>query len=54
MVDRLLLVLPEERAAVLREESLLLRRTVERALADPQDRALAGVRDLQGLGSPMR
>jgi len=54
MVDRLLLVLPEERAAVLREESLLLRRTVERALADPQDRALAGVRDMQGLGSPVR
>ena len=54
MFDHLVLVLPEERAALLREEALLMHRTVERSLDDPTDRALAVVGDLQGLGSPVR
>ena len=53
MFDHLVRVLPEERARAVAHEALLLRRTVERSFADPEDRALAGAGDLQGLGSPV-
>lgn len=39
-----------ERAAVIPRQRALLGRTIERGLADPEDRDLAGVGDRQGLG----
>ena len=51
MIDHLLKVLPEARKAALRDELALLRGSVQRVFPDEQDRALAQVGDLQGLGS---
>jgi uncharacterized membrane protein len=54
MFERLLRVVPPERAEALRNEVALLRRTVERNFADPEDRRLALVADVQGFGSRPR
>jgi uncharacterized membrane protein len=50
MLENLILTLPEARAALLRRELALLQRTSERLFAEPEDRALAGVSDFQGVG----
>jgi uncharacterized membrane protein len=50
MLENLIRVLPEERAVLLREELKLLQRSAERCFAEPEDRALANVSDLQGVG----
>jgi uncharacterized membrane protein len=50
MFEQLVQVVPEERAGALRKEMAILRRTIDRALADPEDRILAGVGDRQGFG----
>ncbi|MBP7864549.1 MAG: DUF2254 domain-containing protein [Acidobacteria bacterium] len=54
MFDHLLAVLPAERREALHRERALLQRTTEGALADPEDRRLAGVGDRQGFGSLLR
>jgi len=54
MLDNLLQTLPESRGALLRQELALLRRTAERSFAEPEDRALAEVSDLQGVGGTSR
>jgi uncharacterized membrane protein len=51
MFEQLVQVMPAERRKALRQEMALLQRTIEREFADPEDRMLAGVGDLQGLGS---
>lgn len=43
-------VVPAERSGALCQEMALLRRTIDRGFADPEDRILAGVGDLQGFG----
>jgi uncharacterized membrane protein len=50
MLENLLQTVPESRAALLRQELNLLRRSAERAFPEPEDRALADVSDLQGVG----
>ena len=50
MIENLLECLPEERAALLRPELAMLRRSSERSFPEPEDRALADVSDLQGVG----
>jgi uncharacterized membrane protein len=50
LVENLIETLPEERAALLRPELQLLRRSAERFFKDPEDRALADVSDFQGVG----
>jgi uncharacterized membrane protein len=50
MLEHLIQVLPEARSVLLRSELALLRRSAERGFADPEDRALAEVRDFQGVG----
>ena len=50
MLEDLIQTLPESRAVLLRRELALLQRSAERFFADPEDRALAGVGDLQGVG----
>jgi uncharacterized membrane protein len=50
MLDDLVRVLPEERAAPLRREMALLQRSAERFFVEPEDRALAEVHDAQGVG----
>jgi uncharacterized membrane protein len=50
MLENLIHTLPAERAGLLRQELQLLKRSAERFFADPEDRALAGVSDLQGVG----
>src|SRR5262249_38673307 len=50
MLENLIQVLPEVRAALLREELALLHRSAERVFAEPEDRALAEVGDFQGVG----
>lgn len=50
MIDGLIASLPAERAAPLREELKLLRRTTARGFDEPEDRALAEVGDQQGVG----
>jgi hypothetical protein len=50
MLENLIRVLPEQRAALLRHELTLLQRSAERCFAEPEDRALATVSDLQGVG----
>jgi uncharacterized membrane protein len=42
--------LSEDHAALLRQELDLLHRSSERFFSEPEDRALAGVSDLQGVG----
>jgi uncharacterized membrane protein len=51
MYEQLVQVVPAERSGSLRKEMALLQRTIERGLADPEDRITAGVGDLQGFGS---
>jgi len=50
MLENLIQTLPEERAALLRQELDLLHRSAERFFPEPEDRALAGVGDSQGVG----
>jgi uncharacterized membrane protein len=50
MLENLLQTLPESRAPLLRQELTVLRRSAERAFPEPEDRALADVSDLQGVG----
>lgn len=50
MLENLIQSLPEERAALLRQELALLQRTVQRMFSDPDDRARADAGDLQGVG----
>ena len=50
MLENLLQTLPESRAPLLRQELNLLHRSAERAFSEPEDRALADVSDLQGVG----
>ncbi len=50
MLENLIDTLPERRAPLLQEELSLLHRSTERFFSDPEDRALAGASDLQGMG----
>ncbi|HTI51381.1 MAG TPA: DUF2254 domain-containing protein [Planctomycetaceae bacterium] len=50
MLEDLIQTLPELRAPLLRRELTLLQRSAERFFAEPEDRALAEVGDLQGVG----
>lgn len=50
MLENLIQTLPEERAELLRQELILLRRSAERFFLEPEDRALAEVSDFQGVG----
>lgn len=50
MLDDLMQNLPEERAAPLRQELELLKRSAERFFQEPEDRALAHTSDAQGVG----
>ncbi len=55
MLENLIQTVPEERSALLRQELALLHRSAERFLTEPEDRALADVSDVQGVGGkPMR
>jgi uncharacterized membrane protein len=51
MFEHLVRVVPAERSGVLRKELALLQRTIDRGFADPEDRIIAGVGDMQGFGS---
>ena len=50
MLENLIQTLPEERAGLLRQELKLLQRSAERFFTEPEDRVLAEVSDLQGVG----
>jgi uncharacterized membrane protein len=50
MLENLLQTLPEERTTLLRQELDLLQRTAKRYFTEPEDQALAGVGDFQGVG----
>jgi uncharacterized membrane protein len=50
LLEDLIHELPESRAAPLRQELALLKRSAERFFAEPEDRALADVSDPQGVG----
>jgi uncharacterized membrane protein len=50
MLENLIQTLPEERTVLLRQELKLLHRSAERFFMEPEDRALAEVSDLQGVG----
>jgi uncharacterized membrane protein len=50
MIENLIECLPEERAALLRPELDVLHRSFERSFTEPEDRALADISDLQGVG----
>lgn len=50
MLEDLLRTLPEERAAPMRQELRLLKKSSERFFQDPEDRALAELSDAQGVG----
>jgi uncharacterized membrane protein len=50
MLESLIRTLPESRAALLRQELDVLHRCAERCFSEPEDRALAEVSDLQGVG----
>ena len=50
MLEDLIQTLPEERAAALRQELQLLKRSTERFFLEPEDRALAEISDAQGVG----
>lgn len=52
LLRRLLQDVPAARAEPLRLEAALLARTIDRSFADPEDRCMAAVPDLQGFGSP--
>src|SRR5262249_42608795 len=49
MLEDLIQTLPEERAALLRQELKLLHRSAERFFAEPEDRVLAEISDFQGM-----
>jgi uncharacterized membrane protein len=53
MLESLIQAVPEARAALLRKELALLHRSAERAFVEPEDRALAEVRDFQGVGGKL-
>jgi uncharacterized membrane protein len=53
MLEALIQVVPEARAALLRQELALVHRSAERAFVEPEDRALADVRDFQGVGGKL-
>jgi uncharacterized membrane protein len=50
MLENLIETLSPERAAALRKELALLKRTAERWFQEPEDRALADISDAQGVG----
>jgi uncharacterized membrane protein len=50
MLENLIQTLPEVRTVLLRQELNLLHRSAERFFTEPEDRALAEVSDLQGVG----
>jgi uncharacterized membrane protein len=50
MLENLIQTLPPARAPLLRQELSLIQRSAERSFAEPEDRALAGASDLQGVG----
>jgi uncharacterized membrane protein len=50
MLENLMGTLPAERTALLREELARVHRAAERAFAEPEDRAMAEISDLQGVG----
>lgn len=50
MLENLIQTLPEARAALLRQELSLIHRSVERSFSEPEDRAMADLSDLQGVG----
>jgi uncharacterized membrane protein len=50
MLENLIQTAPESRAALLRQELSLLRRSAERFFIEPEDRVLAEVSDFQGVG----
>ena len=50
MLESLIQALEEQRAVLLHQELKLLHRSAERFFAEPEDRALAGVSDFQGVG----
>jgi uncharacterized membrane protein len=50
MLENLIQCLPPERVPLLQQELHLLNRSAERFFAEPEDRALADVGDLQGVG----
>jgi uncharacterized membrane protein len=50
MLENLTEVLPPERTALLRDELILLHRSIERFFPEAEDQALADVSDLQGVG----
>jgi uncharacterized membrane protein len=54
MLENLIQTLPEERTPLLRQELELLHRSAERSFAEAEDRALAEVSDLQGVGGRQR
>jgi len=54
MFEHLVQVVPGERAEALRKEMALLQRTIDKSFADPEDRIIAAVGDLQGFGSRQR
>lgn len=54
MLENLIPSLPEERAALLRKELVLLNRSAERFFTESEDRALAEVSDFQGVGGKRR
>jgi uncharacterized membrane protein len=50
MLENLIQTLPDEREPLLRQELDMLHRSAERFFVEPEDRELAGVSDLQGVG----
>ena len=50
MLENLIQTVPQERAKLLRQELNILRRSAQRFFTEPEDRALADVSDLQGVG----
>jgi uncharacterized membrane protein len=53
MLEALVQAVPEARGVLLRQELTLLHRSAERAFVEPEDRALAEVRDSQGVGGTL-
>ena len=50
MLENLIQTAPEDRAVLLRQELSLLHRSAQRFFLEPEDRALADVSDVQGVG----
>jgi hypothetical protein len=51
MLEDLIKTLPSERTALLRQELDLLHRSAARFFPEPEDQAMAGISDSQGVGS---